>query len=669
MATPFDALFENSGRKWNVDPGLLRTIADQESDFDPKATGPQTSSGRAGGMMQIVPRTAKKLGVNPYKPEEAVDGAARLISEALDRHGNVQDAVAEYYGGPNPKLWGPKTRKYRSEVMAKYQGAASPTQTDHGLSDDALWALAGGQSAPKGAVEIKTPFGSAQVTPAADLSDDEIWKMAGGASPAVKTSAPAIKAAQTTSQTLGFEKGAFAPIDNASHWLENAVTDTPVGDVMTRMGGVARDVLPKGLVKFIDNPEAYYADQKAKGVVPGKMGEFAGNVASTAWVPGGPLAQGAVGGALLSDKKDLAGVAGDTALGALTGRLVAGGSDAVQIGVKHLLSKVPKVPTVAELGAAKQALYKAAHASGFTFKPADIQALSDRVTAEFHDRAGAGPEAAAGMPIANMLTARLTKMAQSGGVTLEHLDRLRSDAYEMAVAKGGPDSVIGSYLRREIDKLMDSYNVPLIREARAANTVWEKARAVADRQASGELAAASANSGRNVVNAQRSKLRPTIDPMHSGQIANWTPDEEALVNRIVRGTGMGNFARESGNFFRSHVVTGGGAVLGGLLGLSHGAGGVGAGGVAAPALMQAVGHGFRKWAESATEKDIADLSRLIAAGGSKQAAKASAKAVPTAISEAAEKAIVRLRPALVAASVPALAAARKPEKSNAKPKK
>jgi hypothetical protein len=64
--------------------------------------------------------------------------------------------------------------------------------------------------------------------------------------------------------------------------------------------------------------------QREQTQTPGKLGEFAGNVVSTGWIPGGPIINGAVTGALLSKKTDPMGMAGDAAFGAIGGKLGAG---------------------------------------------------------------------------------------------------------------------------------------------------------------------------------------------------------------------------------------------------------------------------------------------------------------------------------------------------------
>lgn len=266
----------------------------------------------------------------------------------------------------------------------------------------------------------------------------------------------------------------------------------------------------------------------------------------------------------------------------------------------------PAYPTVAQLEQKKRDLYTKANASGFKFADPDMQTLSAKVTAEFQKRAGSGPEGKLALPVANSLRARLEEMSKSGNVTLEQLDGLRADAYKMAVAPGGPDSVIGGYLRREIDALMDGYNVPLIKEARKANTQWMKADEIAKAQRSGELGAASANSGQNVVNAQRAKIRPTIDPLHSREIENWSPEELAAVENVVMGSPKANQLRDTGNLLRNPLF----GTVGGVAGASMGF--IPAIGI--PAMMQLAGRYFRKAAEKVTAKDIDALQRLIAEG-------------------------------------------------------
>jgi peptidoglycan DL-endopeptidase CwlO len=97
MGTPYDALFAAAGRKHGVQPALLAAVAKAESGFDPAAT----SRAGARGLMQLMPATARGLGVDPLVPSQAVDGAARLLSGYLrDYDGRTDLALAAYNAGP-----------------------------------------------------------------------------------------------------------------------------------------------------------------------------------------------------------------------------------------------------------------------------------------------------------------------------------------------------------------------------------------------------------------------------------------------------------------------------------------------------------------------------------------------------------------------------------------
>lgn len=121
----FAGLFQAAGARHGVDPRLLALVAERESGFDPTAV----SSAGARGLMQLMPATARGLGVqDPFDPVQAVDGAARLLRQHLDRYGNVPEAIAAYNAGPgNVQRHGgvppfPETQRYVEWIGARYQG-------------------------------------------------------------------------------------------------------------------------------------------------------------------------------------------------------------------------------------------------------------------------------------------------------------------------------------------------------------------------------------------------------------------------------------------------------------------------------------------------------------------------------------------------------------------
>jgi hypothetical protein len=127
LGTPYATLFERAGATHAIDPALLAAVARQESGFDPTAVSPAGAQ----GLMQLMPGTAAGLGVvNSFDPAQAVDGAARLLSDLVGRFGGVELALAAYNAGPGAvaRYGGvppyPETRAYVQSVMAHWQEAA-----------------------------------------------------------------------------------------------------------------------------------------------------------------------------------------------------------------------------------------------------------------------------------------------------------------------------------------------------------------------------------------------------------------------------------------------------------------------------------------------------------------------------------------------------------------
>jgi cell wall-associated NlpC family hydrolase len=85
-----------AGAKYGVSSRLLAAIARHESGFTPHAL----STSGAEGMMQFMPGTAAGLGITPFTPAQAVDGAARLVSGYIRQYGSVPLALAAYNAGP-----------------------------------------------------------------------------------------------------------------------------------------------------------------------------------------------------------------------------------------------------------------------------------------------------------------------------------------------------------------------------------------------------------------------------------------------------------------------------------------------------------------------------------------------------------------------------------------
>ncbi len=119
--TDYDLYFEKASRKYGVPVSLLKAMVKMESDFQPN----ETSSTGAAGLMQLMPETAKYLGVTDvYDPEQNIMGGARYISEKLKAYdGNLELALSAYNAGSGTvQKYGntvpPQCRAYVSKILS-----------------------------------------------------------------------------------------------------------------------------------------------------------------------------------------------------------------------------------------------------------------------------------------------------------------------------------------------------------------------------------------------------------------------------------------------------------------------------------------------------------------------------------------------------------------------
>lgn len=116
-----EAQFTEAAYVSGLELALLHAVAQVESCFDPKAL----SVAGAQGVMQLMPGTAKELGVaNAYNARSNIIGGATYLKRMLERHqGDIKLALASYNAGPGAvsKHGGippyPETIRYVERVM------------------------------------------------------------------------------------------------------------------------------------------------------------------------------------------------------------------------------------------------------------------------------------------------------------------------------------------------------------------------------------------------------------------------------------------------------------------------------------------------------------------------------------------------------------------------
>jgi soluble lytic murein transglycosylase-like protein len=125
QATPQE-LLASAARNHGLLPEFVRSVAAVESAYQTQAVSPKGAI----GLMQLMPGTARDLGVNPHNPAENAQGGARYLKELLLRYAGTRDpvrlALAAYNAGPGAvDKYGSippyrETQAYVEKVLRRY---------------------------------------------------------------------------------------------------------------------------------------------------------------------------------------------------------------------------------------------------------------------------------------------------------------------------------------------------------------------------------------------------------------------------------------------------------------------------------------------------------------------------------------------------------------------
>lgn len=139
FATPpvsIGPMIADAARAEGLQPELLAAVAWQESRGRMTALSPKGAI----GVMQLMPGTAREIGVNPHDPTENIMGGARYLRRQIDRFGTVPLALAAYNAGPAAvsRFGGippyRETRSYVSSILSRLHAPVTPDRATAALA-------------------------------------------------------------------------------------------------------------------------------------------------------------------------------------------------------------------------------------------------------------------------------------------------------------------------------------------------------------------------------------------------------------------------------------------------------------------------------------------------------------------------------------------------------
>ena len=156
----FEPLIQQAAEKYQLPPDLLRKQVQAESSFNPNAV----SKAGARGLMQLMPGTAKDLGVtDPHDPVQSIDGGARYMRQMLDMFGgDYSKALSAYNRGPgNERKYGDKmrpkeTQDYLKKIMGDFQQSAAAKKAAPAANPDRDTTIA--EDVARGAMGLRRGF-------------------------------------------------------------------------------------------------------------------------------------------------------------------------------------------------------------------------------------------------------------------------------------------------------------------------------------------------------------------------------------------------------------------------------------------------------------------------------------------------------------------------------
>lgn len=265
------------------------------------------------------------------------------------------------------------------------------------------------------------------------------------------------------------------------------------------------------------------------------------------------------------------------------------------------------VPTAQELKAAGSEGFNSARDLGVEIRPASLTTLGEKIGASLGEK---GIDATLA-PKTHAIVGKLAAPPADSVVTVSNLETLRRSLGHAAADFTNPTEQLAA--KRALADLSD-YMAAIPAEdvirgpaAQASKTLKDatgnyaaskRSEQITDAVDAADLNAAAANSGQNIGNATRQRIKSIL--ASDKKSAGYSSEELAQMERVVRGTATGNTARIAGN------MMGGGGGLGAVVSAAAGAA------VAPPlAAIPIAGYGLKKLSDASVNRQIKILDAMV----------------------------------------------------------
>lgn len=374
------------------------------------------------------------------------------------------------------------------------------------------------------------------------------------------------------------------------------MTDLPPGFVLNQSQAPATNDLPPG---FVMNGGGQEANPKPFGLMDTWPARLARSIYSAVTLPG-DVAQGNVSimgedghtnPAVIERSAELAGLvsplAPRTALTAAT---------------------KSAIPTREALESAASAGYDKARGLGVDINPQSVAQMGGTIGAALEEKGINGKLA----PKTFSILGEISKPPADSVVTLANLETVRRALGHAAKDFSNPTEQLAA---RTAQSHLDDYlaAIPdqdvirgpaaeaskILGEARGNFAAAKRSGQITDAVDAADISAAAANSGQNIGNATRQRLKSIL--LNDKKSAGYSPDELAAMEQVVRGSKLSNSTRIIGN------LLGGGGGLGSFISAAGGATALGPAGIATPAL----GAALKKVSDALVSRQTRKLDELV----------------------------------------------------------